>query len=211
MHWLERAAPVKLVDGAWLSRLNHARTPLKLRAVTRIAWHIFSEELGDGDLEKNHVHLYRELLRSCGSKPPAGESIEFVDAKLNPANDAHVWTTATLQLCLGLFPDDFLPDAFGYNLAYERIALDTLICAYELKELGLDPRYFNMHITIDNADSRHTAMALDTVVKLLEQSDIQTRQQQWRRVQAGSLLAVEISSTPSAPTPTEMVFLRTMS
>lgn len=203
-YWLERAAPVKFVDGAWLARLHHGWTPIELKQITRIAWQVFSEELGDGDLNRNLVQLYAKLLQSFGSKLPAGDAMEFIDLKVNPTDDACVWAAANVQLALGLFSDDFLPEILGFNLAYECVAFDTLVCSHELKELKLDPSYFNLHITIDNADSGHSAMALDAVFKFLKTSDIEDRNRRWRRVQAGMLLVTQIPSIPSGPTPTEL-------
>jgi hypothetical protein len=37
----------------------------------------------------------------------------------------------------------------------------------ELKELKLNDYYFLLHISIDNADSGHTAMAMHAVVKYM--------------------------------------------
>ncbi|KAJ4354548.1 uncharacterized protein N0V89_006285 [Didymosphaeria variabile] len=198
-YWLERAAPVKLIDGAWLSRIHHRRTACELRPITRIAWQILSEELGDGDLKKNHVHLYSKLLRSFGLSLPAGDAAEFIDAKANPNDDPDIWAAAVAQLALGMFPDEFLAEVMGFNLAYEAVAFDTLLAAHELKELDLDPSYFNLHITIDNADSGHTAMALDAVLKFLEVGEPCTRERNWRGVKAGYLLATMIRSSPSIP------------
>jgi hypothetical protein len=211
VHWLERAAPVKFADGAWLSRLHHPKTTSRYLPVTRIAWQTFSEELGDGDLEKNHVHLYKGLLQSCGSKVPGGDSLAFIDARVNPNDDAHVWATAVTQLSLGLFPDEFFPETLGYNLGYECVGIDTLMCAYELKELGLNPQYFNLHITIDNADSGHTAMARDAVFKYMALSGDDDPRKHWTRVQAGLLLAQAMKSSPSAPSKADIEFLRIVS
>ena len=210
-YWLERAAPVKFVDGAWLARLHHGWTPIELKHITRIAWQVFSEELGDGDLNKNHVQLYVKLLQSFGSKLPAGDTMEFIDLKVNPNDDACVWAAANVQLALGLFSDDVLPEILGFNLAYECVAFDTLVCAHELKELKLDPSYFNLHITIDNADSGHSAMALDAVFKFLRTSDVEDRNRRWKRVQAGFLLGTQIPSIPSGPSPTELGVLEIFS
>ncbi|KAI0972204.1 hypothetical protein F4678DRAFT_54038 [Xylaria arbuscula] len=210
-YWLEQIAPVKLIDGAWLARLHHAETPAQLRAVTRVAWQILSEELGDGDLRKNHVHLYRELLKSCGSELPPGDSSDFIDARINPNPNDDIWTAAALQLCLGLFPDRFLSEVLGFTLAYECVTTETLVCAHELRELGLDPKYFNLHITIDNADSGHTAMALNAVMKFFELCDDDRTQKLWMRVKAGYLLAIEISGSPPPLTSTDLEVLRVFS
>lgn len=197
-YWLECAAPVKLIDGAWLAGIHHRNTPSHLRTVTRIAWQILSEELGDGDLEKNHVHLYSKLLQSFGSMLPRADTAEFVHPNANPNDDPELWSAAVAQLALSRLPDEFLPEILGFNLAFEIVAFDTLLVAHELKELRLDPSYFNLHVTIDNADSGHSAMALECVLKYLELDEPENQDRNWRGVQAGFLLATTLRSTPDA-------------
>ncbi|KAK6538237.1 hypothetical protein TWF694_011116 [Orbilia ellipsospora] len=207
-HWLRLAAPVKYVDGAWLGRIHHADTPLNLRPITRIVWQIFSEELGDGDLAKNHVHVYSKLLESIGLDIGAGDSSRFIDKSENPGSDPHVWAAAVAQLALGSFPDELLPEILGFNLAFEAVTLDTLMCIHELKELSLDPTYFSLHVTIDNADSGHTAMALEAVAALMRVYEGSAQQGTiWRRVQAGYILAEGLPITPRPLTKTELAVL----
>ena len=57
--WLVQQAPVKFVDGAWLAHTHKITSLFSLRSVTKAAWQVLSEELGDGDLSKHHVYLYR--------------------------------------------------------------------------------------------------------------------------------------------------------
>jgi hypothetical protein len=59
--------------------------------------------------------------------------------------------------------EKFLPEVIGFNLGYEQLPLHLLITAYELKELHIDPYYFTLHITVDNADSGHAKQAVDAV------------------------------------------------
>jgi predicted hotdog family 3-hydroxylacyl-ACP dehydratase len=215
VQWLEHAAPVKLVDGAWLSRQLHELTPAHLKPISRIMWQIFAEELGDGILARNHVYLYQQLLQHCGSNLPRSDSQDFIDPRLNPNDDASVWAASTAQLCLGLFPTEFLPEVLGFTLAYECVSLETLLCAHELEELGLDARYFKLHITIDNADSGHTAMAFHAVVKFMQQPEgcaaSDSHQQRWRRIQAGFLLATELPFSPKPHTSAELKVLQIFS
>ncbi|KAF3940249.1 hypothetical protein ABW19_dt0207988 [Dactylella cylindrospora] len=203
-HWLRLAAPVKFVDGTWLSRIHHPFTPPRLRPITRVAWQILSEELGDGDLAKNHVHVYSKLLQSVGIEIGTGDSPKFVSSDENPGNDPRVWAAAIAQLALGMFPDQLLPEIIGFNLAYEAVTLDTLMCAQELKELKLDPTYFSLHITIDNSDSGHTAMALHAVSKYMDTCETPEEiDKMWRRVQAGYVLGDSLPVTPHRLTETE--------
>ena len=72
-----------------------------------------------------------------------------------------------LQLALGVCADEFLPEVIGFNLGYEQLPLHLLITAYELSELGIDPYYFTLHVTIDNASSGHACKAAQSVLNLL--------------------------------------------
>ncbi|KAK6362853.1 hypothetical protein TWF730_000306 [Orbilia blumenaviensis] len=196
-HFLRLAAPAKYVDGIWLSGIHRSNTPLHLRPITRIAWQTLSEELGDGDLARNHVYIYSELLKSMNINIGDGDSLAFIDESQNPGQDPQVWIAAIAQLALGMFPETLLPEILGFNLAYEAVTLDTLICAHELRELRLNPTYFNLHITIDNADSGHTAMALCAVVELMKTcKSIDEEDKVWKRIQAGYILAQEYSVNP---------------
>ncbi|WP_189609140.1 iron-containing redox enzyme family protein [Pigmentiphaga litoralis] len=143
LHFIRGVAPTKLVDGAWLygllSRSGDARyTPLVKT---------YLEELGDGDPGKNHVVLYNALLDS---------------------NDCNTWQTlnddhfvqGAIQLALATHADEFLPEIIGFNLGYEQLPLHLLITSYELNELGIDPYYFTLHVTIDNGSTGHAHRAV---------------------------------------------------
>jgi hypothetical protein len=104
------------------------------------------------------------------------------------------------QLLISLFPHEFLPEILGFNLHYELLTMDTLKAARELPEFGISGYYFALHISIDNSDSGHTAMALETVVRYLEiirEQDPAMVLGVWKRVQAGYVL----SSTSNEKSP----------
>jgi hypothetical protein len=143
LHFLRAVAPTKLVDGSWLYGL------MKDSANPQLSDLLFTyiEELGDGDADKNHVLLYRRLLDAQG----------IVDWADQP--DAH-YVQGALQLALAACADDFLPEVIGFNLGYEQLPLHLLITAYELDQLGIDPTYFQLHVTVDNAAGGHAQRAL---------------------------------------------------
>jgi len=150
LHFIRGVAPTKLVDGAWLyGLLAHAQNP---RFTDLIATYV--EELGEGRAHKNHVLLYRKLLERHGLNPLHGLPDAF-------------YTQGVLQLALGGNADEFLPEIIGFNLGYEQLPLHLLITAYELNELGIDPYYFTLHITVDNADSGHAQRAVQAVQDML--------------------------------------------
>jgi hypothetical protein len=62
--WLKNSGPVKYVDGTWIAHVHKITEKIKERPASAIAWQVMSEELGDGTLVKNHVHVYEELMRS---------------------------------------------------------------------------------------------------------------------------------------------------
>src|SRR5699024_2040422 len=74
--------------------------------------------------------------------------------------DDHYFMQGTLQLALARSTQGFLPELIGYNLGYEQLPLHLLITAYELNELDIDPYYFTLHVTVDNAATGHAHKAL---------------------------------------------------
>ena len=200
--WLKQAAPVKYVDGAWLGHINKISTPFKYRHITKNAWQVMSEELGDGDLMKNHVHVYRELMAFIHAGLPEADKKDFIHPG-HELNEARCWKAALAQLLISLFPHEFLPEALGFNMAYESLPLHLLKTVKELKELRLDPYYFELHISIDNADSGHAAMAMETAIAYIEmvaqEEGEKAAQSAWRRVQAGYILAEGLPTTPESP------------
>ncbi|OAQ93982.1 ABC transporter [Purpureocillium lilacinum] len=192
--WLVQKAPHKLVDGAWLGHVHRATAPFAYRRVTKAAWQVLSEELGDGDLAKCHAYVYARLLEKVGSPVPAPTSANFVEN--TTVTDTGLWRSAVAQLLISLFPDEFLPEILGFNLHFEMLTLETLMAAKELREVGIDPYYFTLHVTIDNADTGHTAMASRIVADYLELISAEhgpaATQQAWKRVQAGFLMSKNV-------------------
>lgn len=149
LHFIRGVAPTKLVDGAWLyGMLGKWDDPLS-RGLIRT----YLEELGDGVPGQNHVALYQKLL--------AANDCDGLDG----LSDDH-YVQGAIQLALAYSEHDFLPEIIGYNLGYERLPLHLLICGYELNELGIDPYYFTLHVTIDNADNGHAQKAIAAISQL---------------------------------------------
>lgn len=150
LYFLQQVSPSKLVDGAWLyGTLRHAED-WRYHGLIRT----YLEELGDGDPALNHVALYRKLLA------------EHDCAVTEPLED-ELYLQGALQLALGQAVERFLPEVLGYNLGYEQLPLHLLITAFELNELGIDPYYFTLHVTVDNASSGHAHKALEAVQALM--------------------------------------------
>lgn len=189
--WLKDNAPLQLVDGAWVARVHNITTPFHLRGITKDAWQTYCEELGDGDLDKNHCFIYKELLREIGFNLPDQNDADFIHPRHELDND-RIWRASAGHLLISLFPNDFLPEILGFNLHYESLAPQTLKAAKELPEYGISGYYFAVHICIDNADSGHSAMAEATIRRYLNhvrETGSMNVQQAWQRVQAGFLLS----------------------
>ena len=178
LYFLKGVGPTKLVDGAWLYGL--------VRQWDNVAFHplikTYLEELGEGLPDKNHVTLYRKLLATHGC-----EDFEHL-------SDDH-FLQGALQLALGHHAEHFLPEVIGYNLGYEQLPLHLLITSYELNELGIDPYYFTLHVTVDNASSGHARKAVQAVSDLMPR--VGDRDAFWQRVVDGYRLNDLGASTTS--------------
>ncbi|MGJ7506304.1 iron-containing redox enzyme family protein [Variovorax sp. GT1P44] len=143
---LRTIAPTKLVDGAWLYGMLWRAGDASSGELVQT----YLEELGDGVADKNHVLLYRRLLHAHG-----------ID-DWHSQQDA-CFEQGAIQLALAACSDELLPEVMGFNLGYEQLPLHLLITAYELNELGVDPYYFTLHVTVDNAAGGHAIRAVRAV------------------------------------------------
>lgn len=158
LSFLQGMAPTKLVDGAWLYGLLQHWSDDRFYPLIRT----YLEELGDGDPAQNHVLLYQRLLARYGCEP------------LPELTDDH-YLQGALQLALGYNADQFIPELIGYNLGYEQLPLHLLITAFELDELGIDPYYFTLHVTVDNASTGHARKAVQSLLNTLPVGDDRRR------------------------------------
>jgi hypothetical protein len=153
LYFLKGVAPTKLVDGAWL----YGALPRWENPDFHPLIKTYLEELGDGVPDKNHVTLYRRLLAAHGCEH--WESLP----------EDH-FVQGAIQLALAYNAEQFLPEIVGYNLGYEQLPLHLLITSYELNELGIDPYYFTLHVTVDNAGSGHAHKAVQALRNLMAQA-----------------------------------------
>ena len=176
LYFLRTVAPTKMVDGAWLYGLLSRWHDTRFLSLIQT----YVEELGEGLSTKNHVVLFKKLLASQGIK------------RWDDLREEH-YIQGAIQLALAYNIDRFLPEVIGFNLGYEQLPLHLLISAYELKELGIDPYYFTLHITVDNADSGHAKKAVDAIAESLPR--LGDADDWYRRVRSGYMLNELGSST----------------
>ncbi|QBF26776.1 iron-containing redox enzyme family protein [Pseudomonas tructae] len=154
LYFLQHVAPTKNVDGAWLFGTLRHWEDARYHGLIRI----YLEELGDGNPACNHVLIYQRLLSTLGCH----ELIPLTQER---------YLQGALQLALGYNVDAFLPEVIGYNLGYEQLPLHLLVTAFELEELGIDPHYFRLHVTIDNASTGHACKAVQALHQLWPDKD----------------------------------------
>ncbi|MCB4809810.1 iron-containing redox enzyme family protein [Methylovorus menthalis] len=151
LNFLLQVAPTKMVDGAWLYGLTRQWDDPRYASLIKT----YLEELGEGRSDKNHVVLYQQLLRRYD-----------LDTEWHGLDDGHFLQGLT-QLALGHHAESFLPEVIGFNLAYEQLPLHLLITTHELEELNIDPYYFMLHVTVDNAMTGHAMRAAWAVFEAL--------------------------------------------
>lgn len=144
LNFIKLVAPTKMVDGSWLYGFTQRYDDERFSKLIRI----YLDELGSGDVHTNHVVLFRQLLNKYDL-----EEFDYLADEL--------FLQGAIQLALGRNTETFTPEIIGFNLAYEQLPLHLMITAYELKELNIDPYYFTLHITVDNALTGHSKMAIE--------------------------------------------------
>ncbi|MGW7290778.1 iron-containing redox enzyme family protein [Streptomyces xiamenensis] len=154
-----------LIDGAWLHRL--ARPGHDERAGDAMLFAIYADEMGNGDLRKNHITLTHRVLASAGIELPHIRDEAFMEQDELPDD---LYGFAIQQLCMCLFPDRFYNEIIGYNLAIEMFGSGEMRL-HEIQKLrhhGIDTCYEQAHLTIDNFSAGHAKQAADIIVSHLD-------------------------------------------
>jgi hypothetical protein len=175
-----------LIDGAWLHRLGNLGH--RERRTDAMLFSIYADEMGHGDLNKNHLTLIHTALGSMGIRLPHIREAAFMEQGDLPDD---LYGFSLHQLCMALFPDSYYNEILGYNLAIEMFGLGELRLheMQKLRHYGFDDCYEKAHLTIDNFSAGHTRQAADIIVAYLD--DVQRTagadrvQQEWRRIWRG--------------------------
>lgn len=179
-------APLTLIDGSWLQGFTDARL-----ATTRYGFPLFEtywDELGNGDIEINHPKIYRDVLREMGIELAPTGSREFA---YDPRFREESLERPVYWLCLGKLPQTFLPEILGMNLAME---LSGVGGSYRtarrfLKHYGFSTHFVDLHNTIDNVSTGHSAWAADAIdTHMRTVSNLSTPAEfaaEWERVRIG--------------------------
>ncbi len=179
-------APMILIDGAWIQnafKAGRSRTPVGSKL-----FQIYYDEVGNGDMELNHPNVYRRLLTEMGVPLPEFGTPEF---GMWPCFRPEAFRVPVFWLCVSQFPERFLAETLGLNLAMElsgvggayRSAIDAL------RHHGFDPCFVELHNSIDNVSTGHTAWAIEAIKchmdEMLARGGIELVEDHWRRVWTG--------------------------
>jgi len=176
-------APLTLIDGAWLqgfSEVDYASD-----RVGSPLFRIFWDELGNGNLSINHPRIYRALLLSMDIDLPPTGSPQF---PYDPRLRSESLRLPVFWLCLGKLPVTLRPEILGLNLAMELSGVGGSYRSARqiLKHYGFSTQFVDMHNTIDNVSTGHSAWAADAIdAHMALASQFVDPDEEWERIRAG--------------------------
>ncbi|GAA1397674.1 hypothetical protein GCM10009639_35350 [Kitasatospora putterlickiae] len=176
-------APLTLIDGAWLQGFTDYG--LASSEHGHFLFQTYWDELGNGAASLNHPLIYREGLAEMGVHLPPTASEEFARW---PGFEDSSFELPVHWLGIGRYPRTFTPEILGLNLAME---LSGVGGGYRrahlaLREYGFSTRFVDIHNTIDNVATGHSAWAADAIDAYLSSvPGAQEQQAAWDRVRAG--------------------------
>lgn len=178
-------APLALIDGAWLQGF----TDLTL-ASSHVGYALFQtywDELGNGSYALNHPKIYRDGMRQMGLELAPTGAREFAeDSRLREAS----FRLPVYWLCLGKLPVTFMPEILGMNLAMELSGVGGSYRSARrfLRHYGFSTAFVDLHNTIDNVSTGHSAWAVDAIDAYMRQiaaSKPAELKEHWQRVRVG--------------------------
>jgi len=176
-------APLTLIDGTWLQGFTEVSL-----ASSRIGAPLFEtywDELGNGNWAINHPKIYRDVLAAMDiTLPPTGSRAFANDKRLEEAS----FRLPVYWLCLGKQPVSLRPEILGMNLAMELSGVGgTYRSAHRyLKHYGFPTTFVDLHNTIDNVSTGHSAWAADAIDTYMQSTqDLVSPDESWARIRLG--------------------------
>lgn len=179
-------APLTLIDGSWLQGFTDYE--LASSQIGHSLFAIYWDELGNGEAKLNHPLIYREVLKDMDVDLPPTASPEF--ANWPGFRDAS-FELPVYWLSIGRFPRTFLPEVLGLNVAMELSGVGGTYrrAGMALRKYGFSTRFVEIHNTIDNVATGHSAWATGAVDTLMsglpDTPGPGGRSEVWERVRAG--------------------------
>ncbi|MGR4880850.1 iron-containing redox enzyme family protein [Streptomyces sp. LARHCF249] len=175
-----------LIDGTWAQRIGNLGR--NHRQSDHMLFSIYADEMGRGDLDKNHITLIHQVLASMDIHLPHIRQDEFLEQGDLPDG---LYGFSIHQVCLALFPDTLYNEILGYNLGIEMFGLGAMRL-HEIQKLrshNLDAGYEQAHLSIDNFSAGHARQSADIIVSYLDgirrTSGEEAVQREWRRIWRG--------------------------
>ncbi|MFJ4973155.1 iron-containing redox enzyme family protein [Streptomyces sp. NPDC088755] len=181
-----QTAPLTLIDGSWLQGFTDYEQASS--AIGHSLFETYWDELGNGEPHLNHPLIYRDVLKEMGVELPPTASAAFAQW---PGFREESLELPVYWLCVGRFPQTFLPEVLGLNLAMELSGVGGTYrrARLALKAYGFSTRFVDIHNTIDNVATGHSAWAADAVDTLLaslpDAPGPGARADVWSRVRVG--------------------------
>lgn len=181
---LTQLAPFTLVDGCWLQCVACLGTD-----VSGTLFRIYYDEVGNGDVALNHANVYRAMMADVGVTVPAVDSLQLA---LWPVLVGAAFELPTLWLAVSHATRRFFPELLGLNLGIEFAGIGGGYMGFSdlLRKHGIEPTIIDLHNSIDNLSTGHTAWARDAINDYLERvrseagdAAVQTA---WRRIWTGT-------------------------
>ncbi|MFD5972664.1 iron-containing redox enzyme family protein [Streptomyces bacillaris] len=159
-----QTAPLTLIDGSWLQGFTDYEQASS--AIGHSLFETYWDELGNDEPHLNHPLIYRDVLKEMGVELPPTASAAFAQW---PGFREESLELPVYWLCVGRFPQTYLPEVLGLNLAMELSGVGGTYrrARLALKAYGFSTRFVDIHNTIDNVATGHSAWAADAVDTLL--------------------------------------------
>ncbi|MCY7364784.1 MAG: iron-containing redox enzyme family protein [Frankiaceae bacterium] len=154
-----------LIDGSWAHRIGAVGRCDERSDQMLLA--IYADEMGRGDVAKNHITLIYRALHSMGIELPHIADPAFREQAELPDS---LYGFSLFQLSLALFPDSCHDEILGYNLGIEMFGLGEMRL-HEMQKLrhhGFDPCYEEAHLSIDNVSAGHARQSAEIVIAHLD-------------------------------------------
>lgn len=146
------------------------------------------DELGQGDSALHHGNIYQQLLASMGQDVGSFVEPDFAAARHFEEDDLRV---PVFWLAISLFPQRYQPETLGLNLAMELSGVggEYRRSADVLRHYGFSSLFTDLHNTIDNVASGHTAWAIEAIRQhlddALQRGGEQEQARHWERIWVG--------------------------
>jgi len=160
------AYPSYCTDASWLDGcVNIANRHLE---EYQLMFEIYRDENGNGHFENNHNVIARKLLASMDCELPSLKEEKFFVSDIQAAG----FLGTLIKYALAINTDTFLPEVLAVNLVVETngVGWKYRHNSRELQRENYDPHYMDLHVSVDNFASGHSALARRAIITFLDRA-----------------------------------------